>query len=544
MFVDSNNHGGKAASWISMQCIFVAALVMIPTITSYVVRSMKLVPTLLVVIVGGMVFTELGGRLTKTQTAKMQKRNKRKQQKKEGENCIDAIGSLGIEEKSAAQIANGKRTELDVETQEEKIQSNKNKKWNEKQKLCCEHRKVTVVLAIDEISSILGYLSWKEILVARVSSKWRDAARLTFPPQSISPRSMKTRWTTPDYYVRNRDAALALSWLSRDLPRMKTVYVNFSIPSSSQFAIAAGENAESSSRLSDDDSIWAQFGRVNQPSPSPPIDLKILESFRHLERLVLYQTDLRGSYPFLFQFKYLKSLDLTGNDEIEWDLAMLSGLPNLEKLAAGGNELVTGNLRSVRALRDTLVSFWLVGCHKIGGTVQDLADFPRLEELSLLHTKVIGDIRQFGANDFVAIKELNLPSGVYGFGDLQFIQDAPSVMLAKCYLKRRNPSLFRDISWRLAENSPQRYSAEGICHPSCTPPFDVEFVQAGPRIGWRWTNSALGGSCEVHWLDPEPDVSDNSYEKYLEEVEQIQNDVVFYRGISIPPSREDYRRRS
>ena len=33
------------------------------------------------------------------------------------------------------------------------------------------------------------------------------------------------------------------------------------------------------------------------------------------------------------------------------------------------------------------------------------------------------------------------------------------------------------------------------------PSFYVEYVVAGSRIGWRWTNAVSGGLCETVWLE-------------------------------------------
>ena len=75
-------------------------------------------------------------------------------------------------------------------------------------------------------------------------------------------------------------------------------------------------------------------------------------------------------------------------------------------------------------------------------------------------------------------------------------------------------------------------------------PANVEFVRAGGRLGWRWTNCISGSACETVWLNPEPNTSEDGYEKYTREAHQIQKDVNFFRGFSAPPSEGQHRQRS
>ena len=70
----------------------------------------------------------------------------------------------------------------------------------------------------------------------------------------------------------------------------------------------------------------------------------------------------------------------------------------------------------------------------------------------------------------------------------------------------------------------------------------VEFVKAGSRLGWRWTNCKRGGACETQWLDPEPNSTDEGYEKYLQELKHTKN-VVIFRGFKRPPNRQEHVQR-
>ena len=77
------------------------------------------------------------------------------------------------------------------------------------------------------------------------------------------------------------------------------------------------------------------------------------------------------------------------------------------------------------------------------------------------------------------------------------ISDAEEFMAARYLLKKRCWTLFVNRCWRLGGNLPEFYCYVG--HHTREPPFMVEFVEAGPRIGWRWTNAVSGGSCETIW---------------------------------------------
>ena len=95
-----------------------------------------------------------------------------------------------------------------------------------------------------------------------------------------------------------------------------------------------------------------------------------------------------------------------------------------------------------------------------------------------------------------------------------------------------------DWEGRLSDDSPDLYTSEDAFED--TPPFEIVFVQAGSRIGYRW-ETHCGDSCDVNWLDPEPDRESDGYEKYLEERQEIESQVNMYRGFHQPPTEEEYR---
>eukprot|EP00978_Attheya_sp_CCMP212_P025485 scaffold82058_cov62-Attheya_sp.AAC.3 len=87
---------------------------------------------------------------------------------------------------------------------------------------------------------------------------------------------------------------------------------------------------------------------------------------------------------------------------------MLLGLPNLQKLYCPHNHSLTGSLSSVRVLFGSLVELVLSSCNEVTGSLEDVSDFPRLEIFQVNGTKVTGDIREIGRDDFKSLKKLDL----------------------------------------------------------------------------------------------------------------------------------------
>ena len=171
----------------------------------------------------------------------------------------------------------------------------------------------------------------------------------------------------------------------------------------------------------------------------------------------------------------------------------------------------------------------------------DLADFPHLKELDLCYTAVTGDIRDISENDFSSLEQLTLPKGVYGGRgyELQSISKAIGLVRTLYLLKKQRSSLKMDKAWYayLSEDSPDWYQALDQYYK---PPFFISFVEAGSRIGYRW-KTFFSSSCEVNWIDLEPDRESSDYEKYIEKLREIERDVTKFRGFHQPPSEEEYR---
>ena len=277
-------------------------------------------------------------------------------------------------------------------------------------------------------------------------------------------------------------------------------------------------------------------------------DIEIISNFSKLRILEINFAGLNGRYPFLFNsFPLLQKLSINYCYGLKWDLDMLAGMPLLKEFDCVSNECLTGNIKSLRVLKDTLQKVTIGHCLNVEGNFMDLADFSHLKELDLEYTAVTGDIRNIGDNDFPSLECLDLPKGVYGGRgyELQSISDGFELIKTLYLFNKKRPNIidsFQQLYWTLMEGSFDWY--ESVDEVDTTP-FCIGFVKAGPRLGYRWEASFDGGHpCEVNWLDPEPDKERSDYGKYIEELQEIERDVnrSMYRGFHQPPTEEEYIR--
>lgn len=303
----------------------------------------------------------------------------------------------------------------------------------------------------------------------------------------------------------------------------------FDIGKSKHFEVANGEDAAPSLVLS------SAFG--NRPRP---VDISCIANFHHLRYLTIHSLSLNGRYPFLFNFSNLRSLDFYNVGRLQWDLDMLVNMPKLERVRCIRSYSLTGSLSSIRALKETLIELCLSQCPDIDGNLMDLADLPLLKEISLRGcNKIVGDIRDVRPGDFQSIESLGLPECVWGGGDLPSIEETSDIMRAWYILKKKHPRVFTNMRLGLSLDSPERY--DNNVHHSRKMPAHVEFVQAGSRLGWRWTNCVFGGACETNWLDPKPA---NPSLRYTKELQKVADKVKFYKGFFDPPTQEEHLQRN
>jgi hypothetical protein len=103
-------------------------------------------------------------------------------------------------------------------------------------------------------------------------------------------------------------------------------------------------------------------------------------------------------------------------------------------------------------------------------------------------------------------------------------------------------SLSKAFGWKLSEDSTDWYTWNwDYENRRSSPPFYLQIIPAGSRCGWSWHNGGRH-SCEINWLDLEPDSESSDYEACMEELQRIEERVDFYRTYRQPPNEEEYRR--
>jgi hypothetical protein len=371
----------------------------------------------------------------------------------------------------------------------------------------------------DVLPNVLGYLTPKDIMCKRrINKKSREAVKKTIVPLS-------------DFRVDNAEKYNAMNVMTEAMPNLQQITLRK--PGYGGHKYSDGEDPDEEQAARTADYTTRDIGIISNFSK-----LRILE-IRTYGTYAL----LNGRYPFLFNsFPLLQKLSLQHCDHLKWDLEMLAGLPLLNELDCEHNHRMTGNINSLRVLKDTLEKVRIDNCENVQGNFMDLADFPHLKELDVDSTAVIGDIRDISDNDFSALECLDIPKGVFGGWsyELQRISDAPDLVRAVYLFIKQRPSL--EYYWfaTLSEDSPDWYESGN--RGDKEPPLYIHLVEAGSRLGYRWGNKYEYSCCEVNWLDPEPDRESSDYEKYIEELEVINSNVKFYKGFHQPPTEEEYHR--
>ncbi len=366
-------------------------------------------------------------------------------------------------------------------------------------------------LSTELLANIFGFLDGPEDIMQKrgVCKKWKEAVKITIVPLT-------------DFRVCSVEKHNAVNVMARAMPKLQQIKLG-NIGYHHKWSDGEDPDEERAART-------ANFSSH---------DTEIISNFCKL-RILEISGGWNGRYPFLFNsFPLLQKLSIKYCNYIKWNLEMLTGFPLLKELECWNNHRLTGNINSLRVLKDTLEKVKIHDC-PVEGNFIDLANFPQLKELNLLYTAVKGDIRDIGEHDFSSLEELALPIGVYGGRGHEFqrISDAPDVIRAVYLLKKQRPSLPIPETWyaTLSGDSPDWYDSAD----DETPPFYICFVEAGSRIGYRWETNH-DSPCEVNWLDPEPDRDSSDYGKYIEALRNM-TEPEMYRGFHEPPSEEEYNR--
>ncbi len=375
-------------------------------------------------------------------------------------------------------------------------------------------------LSIDVLANILAFLPLQDIMSKRrINKKTREAVKMTIVPPT-------------DFHIDSEIRCNTMNVMARVMPNLQQIRIG----SLGYFGHKYGDGEDPNP-----DEEWAI-----ETADWTTHDIEIISNFSKLCILeITAKPSLNGRYPFLFNsFPLLQKLNISYS--IKWDLEMLAGFPLLKELdCRWNNVLLTGNIGSLRVLKNTLEKVSILGCENVEGNFMDLADFSNLKKLDLFRTAVTGDIRDIGENNFSSLKCLRLPKKVYGGCgyELRRISDAAGLVRAVYFLVKQRPTIkFLNKYWyaRLSEDSLDWYAAWEDFGLNGTPPFDICFVKAGSRIGYHWTSHDAVNLCEVNWLEPEPEKESSDYGKYAEKLKRINFHVQFYKGFHQPPTEEEY----
>jgi len=382
-------------------------------------------------------------------------------------------------------------------------------------------------LSGDVLANIFGFLLPQEIMNARVNRKMREAAKITIVPP------------TYEFVVDSVKRYNAMNVMATALPNLPKIILG---DLESAIKYVDGEDP--------DEELAARTANATAH------DIGIIANFTNLRELQiassLFGGQLNGRYPCFFNFPLLQMFSVDGrfgSNHLKFDLEMLAGLPSLKVFDCGLQKYLTGNLSSLRVLKNTLEYVCIESSGPIKGNFMDLADFPHLEVLDLRDTAVTGDIRDIGEEDFPSLKLLALPKGVNGGSEREFqrISDAQDVVRIPYLFQKQRPEIvLKDWYAKLSSNDvPDIYeineSLYDIAIDQYAPIF-ISLVRAGNRLGYQWTTSSEDSSCEVNWLDPEPDRESSDYRTYMEELQKIEGQVTTFKGFHQPPTQEEFER--
>jgi hypothetical protein len=428
---------------------------------------------------------------------------------------------------------------------------------------------VTIDQLDDVLADIFAFFRVKEIMQKRcVCKKWKEAVKMTVPAAKFfairvrtvegqlwrgEPKKITIGGTRAGFHVDSPDNYNALRVMTTALPNLQQL----DIGDFRQFRYDHPEYGREHKYVDGDDPDQEYAAETANWTTH---DIEIISNFSKLKILEISfgfnsSKTMNGNYPVFFNFPLLQILRISKSKYLKVDLEMLAGLPLLKVLYCYENRCMTGNINSLRVLKATLEEVTIDDCPGVEGNFMDLADFPHLKELYLEDTAVTGDIRDIGENDFVSLKRLELPKSVYGGNEYEFqrISDGPDLIRAAYLLNKQHPSLQYYWTGHLSEDSPDWYQfaeeddgaprfvrvREGF-GARIRPPFKIRLVKAGPRAGYQW--KVQSHPCEVNWLDPEPDRQSSDYEKYVKQLEKIEEKIDKCRGFYQPPTEEQYQR--
>ncbi len=212
----------------------------------------------------------------------------------------------------------------------------------------------------DVLPNIFGFLPLKDIMRSRcIDKNSREAVKMTTIPLT-------------DFRVRGMNKYNALAVMTEVMPNLQQLELR-NLDEGHKYGDGEDPNEEEAAKIAD----YTTHG------------VGIISAFRKLRilRISLIGAELNGRYSFLFNsFPLLQKLSIKHCHFLKWDLEMLAGLPMLKELFCNVNQCLTGNINSLRVLKDTLEKVEILHSSRVVGNFMDLADFPHLKKLDLIET--------------------------------------------------------------------------------------------------------------------------------------------------------------
>lgn len=291
--------------------------------------------------------------------------------------------------------------------------------------------------------------------------------------------------------------------------------------------------------------------------------IRLLQQFselRHFRCVHAHPSPLRNvNLSNIFaNWSHLQSLNLHGNEQLEWTLSDLCVLKHLKDVRLINNHRLQGDtwdLLYVVLCHEKAEEQWnptdiyrnleildISGCTQVTGKLRHFAPLPKLQWLGINRTGVQGDLRtDVRPGDFAALQGIGLCSqSVYGADTIGCVQDAEPVMRARLAIMKQ--STWESPIWpllvHLSPDSPDYHERleQRLYKSERDPPFSIEVVVVGQRLGWRWSNY-LGGFCDTHWVDPEPEKNDDTY---WQEIADFEAQKSMFSGFLDPPTPQQY----
>lgn len=241
------------------------------------------------------------------------------------------------------------------------------------------------------VATILGFLDWKDIMKARVCRSWRDAALHTIvPPSEVG----KSFWDggdfdppvhkfIPEFDVCSMDAFEGLEVLVNALPGLQQIRLGPFHGKVTRYGVSSHGylDRRDTAEAKYEDGEDPNMNNLEDTRDFVSCDVGIIAHFSQLSNLVIDEAPLNGRYPVLLSLTQLRELSICDTPNLKFTLDMISNFRVLESFICKNNDSVSGDIKSLTALKSSLHEIVVEGCDGIKGDFMQLADFPALRNV-------------------------------------------------------------------------------------------------------------------------------------------------------------------